>query len=269
MKKVILQGHLGDKYGHTWNIKAQGYQDVFGCIEANYPGFRQDLIDLAHAGGDLDIQQGDKFLEAEELFYPIDNSDTIIITPIPAGAKSGGAKILAAIAIVAVTLMLPGVGASLTALAAGTWSWTAAAALAAFGLAANLALVGLEQMLAPDPSTDEEDQDYLFKEPANTVARGNPVPVLFGELIVGGVVISSGIGPDGGKRYGHAGTRSPVPINPVGFTGGARYVNDLINEYQRYGFLSDIDPFGFPTNTTDPVNVNQDDTYNLSIGDTI
>lgn len=267
MKKVILQGHLGDKYGHTWNIKAQGYQDVFGCIEANYPGFRQDLIDLAHAGGDLDIQQGETFLEAEELFYPIDNSDTIIITPIPAGAKSGGAKILAAVALVAIAFLVAPVGASLAALAAGTWGWTAAALLVTFGIAANLALAGLEQLLAPDPSTDEEDRDYLFKAPANTIARGNPVPVLFGELIVGGVVISSGIGPDGSKRYGHTGTRSSVPINPVGFTGGSRYVSDLIDELERYGFIIEIDPFGFPTNTPDFTADNRDNTFDVSLGD--
>ena len=190
MKTVILQGHLGDKYGEHWTMKARDYKDIFSCIDANYPGFRQDLIDLALAGGDLDIQQGEMFLEAEDLFYPLDTSETIIITPIPAGAKSGGAKIIAAIALVAVAFAVAPVSATF---AAGTFGPTMFALLATFGVAANLAMAGLEQLMTPDPSVDDEERDYLFTQAENTVASGNPVPVLLGELIVGGIVISSGV----------------------------------------------------------------------------
>ena len=35
-----------------------------------------------------------------------------------------------------------------------------------------------------------------FNGPVNTVAQGNPVPLLYGELIVGSAVISAGIYPE-------------------------------------------------------------------------
>ena len=65
MRKVILQGTLGDKFRSYWEIDANTYQEIFACIEANYPSFRKELIDIAEAGGDLDIQSGEKFLEVE------------------------------------------------------------------------------------------------------------------------------------------------------------------------------------------------------------
>jgi predicted phage tail protein len=190
MRHVILQGHLGDKYGSSWDIKAKNFRDIFSCIDANYPGFRQDLIDLALAGGDIDVQLGNTFLDAEDLFFPIGTKDTVVITPIPAGAKSGSAKILAAVALVALTFAIsPVVGT----FAAGKMSATMAYLLVTYGIAANLAMVGLEQLMTPDPSVDDTEEDYLFSSAENTVASGNPVPVLLGELIVGGTVISSGI----------------------------------------------------------------------------
>lgn len=260
MRKVILQGHLGDKYGSSWEIDANTYQEIFSCIEANYPSFRKDLIDIVEAGGDLDIQSGEKFLDVEELFYPVD-SDTIIITPLPAGAKSGGAKIVAAIAIVALAFVLSPVSSVFAAAAAGQVGATYFALTAAFLLAANLALTGIAQLLAPDPSVDTNDQDYLFSGPENTIAAGNVVPVLFGEMIVGGVVISSGIGASYGPS-GHIGIGG-IPSNP--FTLGVLPSNFPIVSVPMPG-ITTIIPY-YPPTTTDgtlspnPVTIIVDDPY--------
>jgi predicted phage tail protein len=247
MRKVILLGTLGDKYGSNWEMEADTYQEIFSCIEANYPSFRKTLIDIAEAGGDLDIQSGDKFLEVEEMFYPVD-SDTIIITPIPSGAKSGGAKILAAIAIVALAFILSpvlGPGSIYAAAAAGQFGATYFALTAAFLIATNLAIVGIMQLLAPDPSVDTEDKDYLFGGPENTVAEGNVVPVLFGEMIVGGVTISSGVGASYGPSV-HVGFGSGLPLILGGFP-----VQFPLISFGITG-ITNISPFNPPTpNLTD------------------
>jgi hypothetical protein len=68
------------------------------------------------------------------------------------------------------------------------------AGLALAGLATSLALQGLQQIMAPDPSVDSgigANDDYLFDGAKNTIAQNNVVPVLFGEMIVGGVLIST------------------------------------------------------------------------------
>jgi predicted phage tail protein len=248
MRKVILLGTLGDKYGSNWEMEADTYQEIFSCIEANYPSFRKTLIDIAEAGGDLDIQSGDKFLEVEEMFYPVD-SDTIIITPIPAGAKSGSAKIMAAIAIVALAFILSpvlGPGGIYAAAAAGKVGATYFAVTAAFLLAANLAITGIMQLLAPDPSVDNDDKDYLFAGPENTIAEGSVVPVLFGEMIVGGVTISSGVGASYGPSV-HVGFGSGLPLINLGGSG----VQFPFISFPSTG-ITNISPFSPPTpNLTD------------------
>lgn len=206
MKEVILNGFIGDKYGRHWTIKADRPHDVFSCIEANYPSFRKDMIEYVQSGGGIDVQCGDRFLEEEDLLFSIPEN-SMIITPIPGGAKSGGAKLLMAALLVA-TLFIPGssalfIGAyqagamtSVGVSAAGAMATGATlniAGLAVAGLAASLALAGITQMMAPDVKVEGPGEDnYLFNGPQNTVAQNNVVPVLMGEMIVGGVIIASG-----------------------------------------------------------------------------
>jgi predicted phage tail protein len=211
MKEVLLNGFIGDKYGKVWNIKANNIKDIFSCIECNYPSFRQDMLEFAESGGDIDIQFGDVTVEdEEELLYTV-GADTVVITPLPAGAKSGGAKLLLAALIVA-SFFIPGSGALLAtavpgALGSTVTVTTAAGAVSAAGIGAlnvsglmlaaaatGLAMQGIAQMMAPDPSVDSgvaANDQYLFDGAQNTVAQNNAVPVLLGEMIVGGVMISS------------------------------------------------------------------------------
>jgi hypothetical protein len=68
------------------------------------------------------------------------------------------------------------------------------------------------------PKVDEEGpgaNNYLFNGPQNTIAQNNIVPVLFGEMIVGGVVIASGtISGLQNRSYGYFGTTSQPRTTP-------------------------------------------------------
>lgn len=145
--------------------------------------------------------------DVEEFLHPV-TKDTIIITPIATGSSSGTAKIIAAIAIVALVWWNPvgwamAGGMAGSAAAAGTlgagFSMVAAGAsmsmmnLMLMGVAVSLATTGIQQLMAPDPSVDQNDTNYLFDGPENTVVSGSPVPILCGEMMVGGIVISSGV----------------------------------------------------------------------------
>lgn len=209
-----MEGFLGEKYGRNWNIVADTYYDIFSCIDANYPGFKKDLVDLYSSGGDISVQVGSTFVEeAEELLHPI-GKDTIIIAPIVTGSKSGEAKILVAIAIVAFMILLPPLaGAGAGTIGAGL-THVSAIEFFALQMAVSLAVTGIQQILAPDPSVDQNDTNYLFNGPENTTVSGNPVPVLCGEMMVGGIIISSGvIGSDfiGDGTYVHNPGPDDVP----------------------------------------------------------
>jgi predicted phage tail protein len=85
-----------------------------------------------------------------------------------------------------------------------------------FGVGASLALGGVAQLLTPVPKisgpgaasmgsmssgakgADDSDprKNYSFSGIQNTSRQGVPVPVIYGEVIVGSVVISAGIDVD-------------------------------------------------------------------------
>ena len=62
----------------------------------------------------------------------------------------------------------------------------------AIGVAANLAIAGVQEMMAPDPSVDTQanDEAYLFNGAQQNIESGDPVPVLYGRLKVPGQPIS-------------------------------------------------------------------------------
>ena len=204
MQTVRLNGSIS-KFGEVWETNCTNIRDIFKLIECQTQGFRQHLLSAAEANVNYEIQRGKDFLEyPEELLLNL-NEEDIIITEVPSGSKSGGAKILGAIAIVAI-MLTPGVRefflaqATAAQVAAGTGftlggvtygGLTLAGSLAA-GVAVSLLSSGVSQMLAPGPETDDmaANDAFLFNGPTNRAAQGLPVPVAYGELIVGGAPIA-------------------------------------------------------------------------------
>jgi hypothetical protein len=70
---------------------------------------------------------------------------------------------------------------------------------ALIGMGVSMIVGGVVQLLTPMPkgpkNTDSPDNkpSYVFTGAVNTQAQGNPVPLLYGRMIVGSAVISAGI----------------------------------------------------------------------------
>ena len=190
MQTVYLNGDIA-KFGQKWETDCTNIRDIFKLIECQTPGFRKYLIEASEADVSYEIQRGKELLESvEELLLSLNNED-IIITEVPSGSKTGGGKLIAAIAITVAILqpqLIPGLEGLLTKKLVG--DFTVRAALAS--VATNLAMTGISQLLAPGPEVDtaEENKGYLFNGPVNNIAQGMPVPVAYGELVIGGSPIS-------------------------------------------------------------------------------
>ena len=164
------------------------------------------------------MQRGKEFIGEEELLLSVGNED-IIITPIPAGSKSGIGKILAAIAIIVVFIVMP--AAIVAAGSMGTITMGSAMAgvaattggMMAISMAVSLALNGINQMLMPGPEIDKETPDnYLFNGSSEHIKEGLPIPLCYGEMIVGGGLINQTMTTrkivSQGMRRSHAGDGS-------------------------------------------------------------
>jgi predicted phage tail protein len=118
--------------------------------------------------------------------------EDIRIAPILQGSKNSGIfqTILGAVLIVVGVIGESPIG---QAFGGGVWG------TAALNLGIAMVAGGVIQMLSPTQkgiSTQDSAANapsYAFNGPVNTTVQGNPVPLLYGRMIVGSAVISAGI----------------------------------------------------------------------------
>lgn len=134
------------------------------------------------------VTVGSYDITLDELHHPAGQQE-IRIVPMLSGAGAAG-RIIAGVALVAAAIAIPGLGLGL-----------AGATVTQVGLIGGaLILGGIAQLLTPTPQApsgpdSEKDprKSYSFSGIQQTSRQGVPVPVVYGETIVGSVVISAGI----------------------------------------------------------------------------
>lgn len=156
---------------------------------ANFPQLERHMGDQHYrvSVGGYDLAEG-------ELHDPAGQQEIKII-PVMAGAGTVG-RIIAGVALVAVSLLFaPG-----AALAGGLLTLGPTAVSIGVGIGLSLALGGVAQLLTPVPKMPmgtNSDQDprksYSFSGIQQTSRAGVPVPIVYGETLVGSVVISVGV----------------------------------------------------------------------------
>jgi predicted phage tail protein len=173
-------------------------------LVANFPKLKAHMADQYYkvCAGKAELDVGSHL---EQLHYPMAQTECIRIIPVIAGAGSAGAKIGIGIALIAVSFLLPGAGIFGTTSLFGVSAAQGGAVLAGLGSAisavgASLVLGGVAQLISPTPkissgedSTNDPRKSYSFSGIQNVARQGVPVPVVYGEMIVGSVTISAGI----------------------------------------------------------------------------
>ena len=162
--------------------------EAVSFLRANFDGLAAHMAgyDYKILTGTLELQAGSN---PEQLGFPIAAEEAISIVPVIGGAGGRGTgAILAGVALVAAAVFIPGLGLGL-----------GGATVTQVGvIGGGLILSGVAQMLTPVPELSGSDLDpasnpLSFGGIQNTSRQGTSVPVVYGETLVGSVVISSGI----------------------------------------------------------------------------
>jgi predicted phage tail protein len=188
LKTIHLSGELGRKFGRVHKFAIANPAEAIRALCANFKEFRQHLIDSEQRGVGYRVLAADKDTQLDDLHNPTGRAE-IKILPVISGAKDGTTQFILGAALVVASFYMPPI-----ALVGG-----ATMASMAFGIGVSLALGGISQMLAPMPKTKDAPNNvasYAFSGPVNATAQGTPVPVGYGRLMVGSVVISAGITVD-------------------------------------------------------------------------
>jgi predicted phage tail protein len=186
LRKIKLYGKLAKFIGRrVLEADVATAAEAVRFLVANWPEVEKHMADQHYR-----VTVGTYDLTLDEIHDPA-GQQVIKIVPGVAGAGAVG-RILAGVALIALAIFAPFAGVPLL---AGVTIGTVA-----FGVGASLVLGGLAQLLSPVPKTPtgaDSDQDprksYSFSGVQNTSRQGTPVPVVYGETLVGSVVISAGI----------------------------------------------------------------------------
>ena len=195
LRTIRVYGKLAKFLG-----KRQFKADVANAAEAvrflvtNFPKLEPHMADQHYR-----VCLGEEDLGEEDLHTPAGTKVPIKIIPVVAGKGAVGRILLGVALIAAAFIFFPAAAG-----AASTLFGLSATGAIFFGVGASLVLGGVAQLLTPVPKINsagtDSDNDprrtYSFSGIQNTSRQGVPVPVIYGEMIVGSVVISAGIDVD-------------------------------------------------------------------------
>ena len=195
LSKIKVYGRLARFLGErSFEAEISTPLHAFKFLLANFPHLERHMMEQNYC-----VKVGKDEIDETELFNPIGQQE-IKIVPVATGSR-GLTRVLAGAALIGLTLATGGAtgaafsGISFTGAGAGL-SGALAAAAGNFGI--YLALSGAAQMLTPVPqppgvSEDPQSQNFSFSGVQNTSRAGTAIPVIYGEIFAGSLVVSAGI----------------------------------------------------------------------------
>lgn len=199
LRKIRVYGKLAKFLGQrTFEAAVDSAAETVRFLAANFPGLERHMADQHYR-----VSVGTYDLGEDELTDPV-GRQTIKIMPVISGAGSGVGKIIAGVALIALAIALPGIGGGAAAATIFGTKFTALA-VSIGTVGASLALSGVAQLLTPTPTlsgpgsatettANEADprESFSFNGVQNTARAGTPLPIVYGEVIVGSVIGSVG-----------------------------------------------------------------------------
>ena len=190
LRKLKLYGELAEFVGHKeFEIQVDSLAKAVSFLINNFPQVEKYMNPKYYQ-----VKVGDYAVDQEEIHHPIGQED-IHIVPVISGAGGGLGKTLLGAALIGIALINPFGTAAI-----GTFGGTPLLVSKAVGfLGVSLTLMGVTEMLFPLPKPKEfkSEQDpqlsFNFSGTQNTSRAGTPVPIVYGEIITGSVVISGAI----------------------------------------------------------------------------
>ena len=196
LRKLKLYGELAEFVGHKeFEIQVDSLGKAVSFLVNNFPQIEKYMNPQYYQ-----VKVGNYAVDQEEIHHPIGQED-IHIVPVISGAGRGLGKILLGAALIAGAFFMP-ITVPYAPLSFSLKTGFVGGSLLAKSmvyLGSALVLSGVSDMLFPLPKPKEfkSEQDpqlsFSFSGTQNTSRAGTPVPIVYGEIITGSVVISGAV----------------------------------------------------------------------------
>ena len=204
LRKLKLYGELARFVGHKeFEIKVHSLPQAISFLVNNFPEVEKYMSPKYYQ-----VKIGNYTIDKNEINDPIGEQDIHII-PVIAGAGGNVGRFLVGGLLIGASFFFPGAGLF------GTTSFAGVSAAGATGagvvagsvlgtaigtglsaIGAGLILQGVGDMLYPTQDVEFEDNPQIsfnFSGTQNTARAGTPVPIVYGEIFTGSVVISGAV----------------------------------------------------------------------------
>ena len=204
LRKLKLYGELAKFVGHKeFEIKVHSLPQAISFLVNNFPEVEKYMNPKYYQ-----VKIGNYTIDKNEINDPIGEQDIHII-PVIAGAGGNVGRFLVGGLLIGASFFFPGAGLF------GTTSFAGVSAAGATGagvvagsvlgtaigtglsaIGAGLILQGVGDMLYPTQDVEFEDNPQIsfnFSGTQNTARAGTPVPIVYGEIFTGSVVISGAV----------------------------------------------------------------------------
>jgi predicted phage tail protein len=192
LRKIRVYGRLAKFLGQrVFEADVANAAEAVRFLVVNFPQLEKHMADQHYR-----VSVGKYALTMDELHDPAGQQE-IKIVPVLVGAGGNVGRILIGAALIAGAFFTGGATIGLLGLAAPVAVSTVLA-----GIGVSLVLGGVAGLLTPtpkinQPGTPQDNNDprksYSFSGIQNTSRQGTPVPIVYGETLVGSVTISAGI----------------------------------------------------------------------------
>ena len=196
LRKIKLYGELAKFVGHKeFEVKADTLAHAVSFLINNFEGVEKYMSPKHYQ-----VKVGNYAVDESELSHPIGQEDIHFI-PVIAGAGRGLGKILLGAALIGFVFLSGGASFSLKSGLTFKEGLLGSAFLnkSIAYVGAYLVLSGVSEMLFPMPQPPDFESEenprlsFSFGGTQQTGRAGTPVPLVYGEIFTGSVVISGGI----------------------------------------------------------------------------
>ena len=195
MKTLVLHGALAAEFGSTFRMNVNGIAQAIRLMDCNTRG----RFSKALYGKYYEFRWGDRPLDdVDQISYPT-AADELHIEPVIEGNIKGLFGLFAGIPVVGAAFAPLGI--PLGGAFGGAAGAAGLGALGGFGaIFKGVLLLGVLYLIssaltpdAPEEKEADERNSFLFDGAVNTTKQGGPVPLVYGYLRTGSVLIQGGI----------------------------------------------------------------------------
>tara|TARA_R100001086_G_scaffold230404_1_gene150677 strand:+ start:1684 stop:2286 length:603 start_codon:yes stop_codon:yes gene_type:complete len=191
MKIIKVYGELRKKLGQsTFELDVANPAHAIKALCVNFPDLANWFLNNDEQGNGFKVTVGKQKIyktNLKPMLEPWSEQDVLHIVPVIKGAGRGLGQILAGALLIGLTVFA---GPAIT----GVFGASVTKALTYVGV--SLVVGGISNLLSPTPDSINEAsklQSFSFSGIVNVADQGLPVPICYGRVVTGSVVISAGL----------------------------------------------------------------------------